>query len=259
MILDKETRTRLRGIFGLNLYEVNIWASLLSQGSATAGQLAEMSGVPRSRTYDILQSLEKRRFIIMQIGKPIKYTAVPPTEVIERVKESVMEEAKKSIKRLDNAKKDPAMQKLAELHKTGIKKIEPTTMTGTIKGRSNFYKHLAMLVRQAKKTVVISTTDDGIVRKAGILNSALKQASKNGVSVKISTPSGKPVGGLEEIAQVFSAKGLSRFAVVDGKEALLMISDDTDVHPSYDSAIWIKSPYIGRSLEAMFHTHIKGA
>jgi len=259
MILDKDTQSRLRGMFGLNLYEVNIWTSLLSQGSATAGQLAEMSEVPRSRTYDILQSLEKRGFIVMQVGKPIKYTAVPPGEVVDRVKKSVVEEAERSAKRLEKAKTDPAMQKLGELFSTGIKKVETTGMTSTIKGRGNMYKHLAMLIKGAKKTVIVSTSDEGIVRKASAMHSIFKQASKKGVSIKVATPSGAATSGIEGIAEVFSASGLSRFAVIDSEQAILMVSDDSDVHPNYDSAIWINSPYVSRSLEAMFNTHAKKA
>jgi len=40
--------------------------------------------VPRSRCYDVLESLEKKGFIISKIGKPLKYIAVPPEEVVER-------------------------------------------------------------------------------------------------------------------------------------------------------------------------------
>jgi len=44
----------------------------------------KISNVPRSRTYDVLESLEKKGFVVMKLGKPIKYIALPPEEVIER-------------------------------------------------------------------------------------------------------------------------------------------------------------------------------
>jgi len=72
MIVDGEFLSRLRKIFDLNLYEVKVWTSLLSRGVSTAGELSSISDVPRSRTYDILESLEKKGFIIMKLGKPNK-------------------------------------------------------------------------------------------------------------------------------------------------------------------------------------------
>jgi len=76
MIVKDEFLSRLRKIFGLNLYEVKVWTALLSRGTSTAGELSNISDVPRSRTYDILESLEKKGFIIMKLGKPIKFVAL---------------------------------------------------------------------------------------------------------------------------------------------------------------------------------------
>ena len=76
MIVKEEFLSRLRKIFGLNLYEVRVWAALLSRGVSTAGELSDISNVPRSRTYDILESLEKKGFVILKLGKPIKFVAL---------------------------------------------------------------------------------------------------------------------------------------------------------------------------------------
>ena len=65
MIVKEEFLSRLRKIFGLNLYEVKVWTALLSRGTSTAGELSNISEVPRSRTYDILESLEKKGFIVV--------------------------------------------------------------------------------------------------------------------------------------------------------------------------------------------------
>ena len=86
MIARDDFLSKLRRYFGLNLYEVKIWTALLSRGVSTAGELSDIANVPRSRSYDVLESLEKKGFIIMKLGKPIKYIAVDPEEVVERVK-----------------------------------------------------------------------------------------------------------------------------------------------------------------------------
>ena len=91
MIVKEEFLSRLRKIFDLNLYEVKVWTALLSRGTSTAGELSNISDVPRSRTYDILESLEKKGFIVMKLGKPIKFVALKPEEVVERVKKNLMQ------------------------------------------------------------------------------------------------------------------------------------------------------------------------
>jgi len=93
MIVKDEFLSRLRKIFDLNLYEVKVWTALLSRGVSTAGELSNISDVPRSRTYDILETLEKKGFIVMKLGKPIKFIALKPAEVIERVKKNLIVEA----------------------------------------------------------------------------------------------------------------------------------------------------------------------
>ena len=110
MIVKDEFLSKLRRYFNLNLYEVKIWTALLSRGVSTAGELSDIANVPRSRSYDVLESLEKKGFVILKIGKPIKYIAVPPTEVVERVKKNMRKDADNSIERLDNLKNTDVLQ-----------------------------------------------------------------------------------------------------------------------------------------------------
>ena len=84
MIAKPELIKQIKSSFKLNIYETKVWLALLSKGIATAGEIAEISNVPRSRTYDVLEGLEKQGFAIMKLGKPVKYIAVSPSVVIER-------------------------------------------------------------------------------------------------------------------------------------------------------------------------------
>src|SRR5512144_2946162 len=115
MIVKDEFLSKLRRYFNLNLYEVKIWTALLSRGVSTAGELSDIANVPRSRSYDILESLEKKGFVVMKLGKPIKYIAVQPAEVVERVKKNMKQEADDSIKRLEDLKKTDVIQELNSL------------------------------------------------------------------------------------------------------------------------------------------------
>ena len=103
MIVQKDFLNKLKD-FGLNSYESKLWVALLSRGVSTAGELSDISSVPRSRAYDVLESLEKKGFIVVKVGKPIKYLAVNPSEVVDRVKKKVVEEADERNKILSELK-----------------------------------------------------------------------------------------------------------------------------------------------------------
>ncbi|MEK6898536.1 MAG: helix-turn-helix domain-containing protein [Nanoarchaeota archaeon] len=257
MIVKEEFLGRLRKIFDLNLYEVKVWASLLSRGVSTAGELSNISDVPRSRTYDVLESLEKRGFIVMKLGKPIKFIALKPEDVVERVKRNLVVNAQEKSKRLEQLKGDDVLNELSSLYTNGVKYIEPADLSGSLKGRQNIHNHLDMMIKGAEKSVSIVTTAEGLSRKMEALMPALEKAKKRGVSVKIAAPitSGN-YKVAKELSKVAEVRGLSkpqgRFTIVDEKQMMFMLLDDKTVHPSYDVAVWLASDYFAQSVAQMF-------
>jgi len=257
MIVKEEFLSRLRKIFDLNLYEVKVWTALLSRGVSTAGELSNISDVPRSRTYDILESLEKKGFIVMKLGKPIKFVALKPEEVIERVKRNLMVNTKEKTKRLEELKGEDVLHELSTLFTTGIKFVEPSDLSGSLRGRNNMYNHLDMLVGGAEKTITIATTADGINRKLEALMPSLEKAKKRGVKVRIAAPinskNEQVAKDLSKVAEVRNMKALNtRFSIIDGHQVMFMLLDDNSVHPSYDVGVWLSTPYFAQSLEQMF-------
>lgn len=257
MIVKDEFLNKLRRFFNLNLYEVRIWTALLSRGVSTAGELSDIGNVPRSRAYDVLESLEKKGFVIMKLGKPIKYVAVEPAEVIERVKKLVAEEAKENVKKLEDLRGTDVLKELEILHKQGIEFIEPSDLSGAIRGRHNIYTHLELMIKNAKKNVTIVTTSKGLLRKIDALKPELERVAKKGVKIRIAAPinreTAKVVKNLGKIAEVKHLEKLNaRFVVVDDKELMFMVMHDDEVHPTYDVGIWINTPYFASALNNMF-------
>ena len=239
--------------FGLNSYEAKIWTALLSRGVSTAGELSDIAGVPRSRSYDILESLEKKGFIIMKIGKPIKYIALPPEEVVERVKKRVSFQAQEQTRVLDQLRGSDILKELNKLHTQGIDTVNPFELTGVVKGRNQIYNHLNTMIKNATKSVVLMTTEEGLMRKHKHLGRVLRKARDKGVSVKILAPlTSKSKGIVREMskfAEVKNTKGHNgRFCVVDSKELAFMLLDDSKVHPSYDMAVWVNTPLFASTL-----------
>ena len=262
MIVKDEFLSKLRRYFSLNLYEVKIWAALLSRGVSTAGELSDIADVPRSRSYDVLESLEKKGFVIMKLGKPIKYVAVPPTEVLERVKKNVKQGADEQIKRLDELKKTDTIEELNTLHSQGIELIEPSDLSGSLKGRHNLYNHLELMLRNAEESVSIMTTSQGFMRKIEGLKPTFEKIKKRGVKIRIAAPITKEtmpsVKDIQGVAEVRNTDAKARFCIIDGKELLFMVLDDSEVHPTYDTAIWVNTPFFASALQGLFDQSWKG-
>lgn len=251
--------SRLRKIFDLNLYEAKVWTALLSRGVSTAGELSNISDVPRSRTYDILESLEKKGFIVMKIGKPIKFVALKPEEVVERVKKNLVIDAQQKSKRLEELKGDEVLSELVNLFSNGVKFVEPSDLSGSLRGRQNMHNHLDMIIRSAEKTITIITTADGLNRKLEALYPSLEKARRRGADIKIGAPitpgnikSARHLSKVSEVKDTTSKSLRGRFAIVDSEQLMFMLTDDSTVHPNYDVAVWISTPFFARVMEQMF-------
>ncbi|MEX2016992.1 MAG: helix-turn-helix domain-containing protein [Candidatus Pacearchaeota archaeon] len=257
MIIKDEFLSRLRKIFDLNLYEVKVWTALLSRGTSTAGELSSISDVPRSRTYDILESLEKKGFIIMKLGKPIKFVALKPEEVVERVKKNLMKNAKERTQRLETLKGDEVLDELTGLFTKGIKFVEPSDLSGSLKGRQNLYNHLDMMVRDAEKSITIVTTAEGLSRKLEVLMPSLEKCKKRGVKMRIAAPIDnnniKVAREFKKVAEVRNMEDMkARFIIIDGNQIMFMLLDDEKFHPNYDIGVWINTEFFAQALEQLF-------
>ncbi len=260
MVVSDNFLKKLRSIFDLNIYEVKIWAALLSKGVSSAGELSEISNVPRSRAYDVLESLEKKGFAIMKLGKPIKYIAVAPEEIVKRVKRGLKNVADERIKNLEEVKSTDVFTELELLFKQGVEHLTPESLSGAFKGRKNVYSYLENIVGNAKKSVVLVTTQEGFLREMNFLQPVLSKLKNNGVKIRIGVPFAdnerskelvKDVKNFADIRNLTEIKG--RFVIVDGKDILFMTHDDKDIHESYDLGVWVNTPYFASAMENMLN------
>jgi sugar-specific transcriptional regulator TrmB len=257
MIVSNDFIKKLKD-FGLNSYEAKLWTALLSRGISSAGELSDIANVPRSRTYDVLESLEKKGFIISKIGKPIKYLAIPPAEVIERVKKRITEESATHIKTIEDLKASDVLDELSLLHTQGVDMVDSTDITGSFKGRGNLYDHIDLMIRSAEKEIVLCTTEKGLIRKIDYFKKAFAKAAKRGVKIQICAPITKEhkkiLTDLKGIAEVKHAKDLrARFMVVDNESLVFMLLDDESVHPSYDVGVWVNTQLFSNAIGSLFN------
>ena len=256
MIVETRLLNKLKE-FGLNSYEAKIWTALLSRGVSSAGELSDISNVPRSRAYDVLESLEKKGFIVMKLGKPIKYIAVKPQEVLERVKQKVKDDAEKQAKVIDDLKDNEVLQELESLYTHGVDVIEPTDLSGAMRDRTNFYNNLNSMINSAQERVVFMTTGKGLVRKADSLKRSLERAKKRGVKIQVAAAvtkeNKKAVEYFKSLGEFKSVPSIrARFCIVDEKQVAFSLLDDDKAVPAYDVGVWVNTEFFAGALQNMF-------
>lgn len=64
--------------FNLSTYEAKAYITLNSIISGTAVEISRESDIPRSKVYDVLKNLKKKKFIEIKEGKPLTYEVIPP-------------------------------------------------------------------------------------------------------------------------------------------------------------------------------------
>ena len=262
MVVSSRTLDSLKTI-GLNKYERNLWAALLSMGASTAGELSDISNVPRSRCYDVLESLSDRGFVILQPGKPMKYLAVNPREALERAKKKISEEAVELSDKIDRLSKSDAVKELERLHKDSIKTIKLEDLTGALKGRYAMLQQFETMFKKAKKTIKLVMTEDTMKEIIDNHATLLRKAADAGVKIQVAMPvtkqNGESVKELMKYAQIKDVSDvehiermLGRFCSVDGSEFIMGLTDDK-THPTQDVAFWTQSQHAASQVfEPMF-------
>lgn len=81
--MDKESVRETLQAAGFTQYEADVYLTLVEQGSASATEVAEASGVPKSRVYDTLRDLESDGLIETYKQDSLRARALDPQSVIE--------------------------------------------------------------------------------------------------------------------------------------------------------------------------------
>ena len=256
MVQEKQFLMDLKKYFRLNIYEVKIWTALLSRGIASAGELADISKVPRSRCYDVLESLEKKGFIIMKIGKPIKYLAVSPEVILGRVKRNIQDEANQLEIQFESIKDTSEFKELDLLHKTGVQHVDISSISKSIVGRSDINKFIKEMISKSKSSVSFISTSEYMERSVKILKGLVPIFAKKGIKVVFYAPANKNLLRKLQYVEHVEHNPNTSFVCIDKKEMLFMVSNQS-VAPDYEVAIWINSPFFVNAVNVLFEGSLK--
>ncbi len=252
MLVKQDLINKIKDYFDLNAYETKIWLALISKGIASAGEVASISRVPRSRAYDVLETLEKKGFAIVKLGKPINYIGVKPKIILEKLKNNVKKNAEEKIDNLLKIKDTDEFSKLEELYRGGINPVKREDISAALKGKSNISNYLREILQNAKKEVIICTNAEEIKLKTKLFQQTFDVLKKGNIKVKFALS-----GHDDLITQIENKFGMkikkvsidAKFFIIDRKEILFYLSKDAD---NEDIAIWVNSEFFTQAFASLF-------
>ena len=257
MLIKQDLINKIKDYFDLNVYETKVWLALISKGIASAGEIASLSQVPRSRAYDVLESLEKKGFAIIKIGKPVKYLGIKPKMILERLKNKVKKDAEEKIVNLLKIKETEEFTKLEKLYKGGINPVKREDLSVALKGKSAISNFLREIIREANKEVIICTNAEEIKLKARLFRQTFELLKKSNIKIKIALSGSDSL--IKEIEKIFAIKIKkinfdAKFFINDRKEILFYLSrEESEENP----AIWLNSEFFAQAFAALFEKAIE--
>jgi sugar-specific transcriptional regulator TrmB len=244
---------------GLSEQQARAYLGLLDLGNATVTELAKASRVPRSKLYDVLETLNQRGLLVALPGSPLRYKPNPITALYD----ARLEE----IKAQQQALRDAVAGLAIELRPTGNGAAEPdaSDFVEHTKGRPNFLTALRKMVDTTRETLFINgsnLTMARLSRSRQALDDLRKLATRADVRMLLPAASQLQVDGrrigAEPVAPFTrqlegSVPGCSIY-VRDREQVLIARFMPDDVHPTRgdDKILVINDVSVAASLAQLF-------
>ena len=80
-----ETMIQIMKKYDFSEMETRVYTTLLEKGNLTGYEVSKISGVPRSKVYNILEKLLKKNLIVVNKSEPKLYHAISANEFLEKL------------------------------------------------------------------------------------------------------------------------------------------------------------------------------
>ncbi|MFQ6126658.1 MAG: TrmB family transcriptional regulator [Candidatus Heimdallarchaeota archaeon] len=221
-------------MLGLSTYEASTFYTLITRSELTAADLCSLTGIPDSKIYHTLNTLEQRGMIAVQKGRPNRFKALKPDEAMANLKHGLIEEHRRKLRMLE-----ALTTKLLTLYES-IEGREEVELAYIIRGIRGILYKMNNLIRQARRSLLIFVSDMEMWR--GIEPSIVEAA---GQGVKIYLGITKNI----EQTPIFDRLGTVKW--IDCLCGLLVVDDQTllditEWRPNGAMAILTQEPNIIR-------------
>ncbi|MDG6222347.1 MAG: helix-turn-helix domain-containing protein [Candidatus Bathyarchaeota archaeon] len=219
---------------GLTEYETRAFLILLERGVMTASEVSEHGGIPYSKVYETLNSLERKGWVEVEKGRPSRYFPKAPSEALE-AERLRLEGMMSGWKHVVLGELQPLYEKRELLEKPDI---------WILRGEFSVMAKLQEMLEVVKSELLIAVPPfaknfvDASV-------STLGKVRSSGVNVKVMVAGNWTEKELQQLGDARVRDNLfGGGVIVDGKEALLFLGE-ADKKRSYAGLLVIWSNHIG--------------
>ena len=214
MSVSDKTKKSLENI-GLTSYEIRSYTTLLKEGEINASEISEKSGVPYSKIYEVLGTLEEKGWIGSDDSRPTKYFAKSPTTALETTKQSAENEFLKN--------RSVILTELTSLYEKSGTSEKPDIWV--ISGAMNIVAKIMELVENCRSEVLIAIPQAGeeIVKQS---LPKLRQLNEKGVKITILTSDKidkESVKSISRIAKIKIKSGLFGGGIISDKRYVVIL------------------------------------
>jgi len=212
--ISDKTKKSLEKI-GLTSYEIRSYTTLIKDGESNASEISQNSGVPYSKIYEILGTLEEKGWIGSDDSRPTKYFAKSPTTALETTKQSAENEFLKN--------QSVILTELTSLYEKSGTSEKPDIWV--ISGAMNIVAKIMELVENCRSEVLIAIPQAGeeIVKQA---LPKLRQLNEKGVKITILTSDKldkESVKAISRIAKIKIKSGLFGGGIISDKRYVVIL------------------------------------
>ena len=214
MSISDKTKKSLEKI-GLTSYEIKSYGTLLKEGEITASEISEKSGVPYSKIYEVLSTLEEKGWLGSDNSRPTKYFAKSPTTALDTTQQNAENEFLKN--------KSVILTELTSVYEKSGTSEKPDIWV--ISGAMNIVAKIMELVENCRSEVLIAIPQAGeeIVKQA---LPKLRQLNEKGVKITILTSDKldkESVKAISRIAKIKIKSGLFGGGIISDKRYVVIL------------------------------------
>ena len=241
---EQDILTTLQKI-GLTYYGAKAYYTLIENGMSNPKTIAEKSGIPRTKIYDVLNKLEKDKWITIEKTRPANVKARYPREVIEERKV------------MFNSKLDEICNELTVIHDNIAENEIP--LIKIIQSPEKIIQITEKLIKNSKNKIILIGSLY-LNYGAGLLKKELSKAKHRGVNVRLISDKvhNNIINTADYLGEVADIKMghpyFMKTMVIDNKENLFMMAHIENGVPKIDSVtvIWITSPFLASYISSLF-------
>ena len=231
MSISDKTRKSLDKI-GLTSYEIRTFTALLKAGEITASELSQKSGVPYSKIYEVLGTLEEKGWVGSDDSRPTKYFAKSPATALDTTKQKKEQDFKEN--------QNIILNELIPLYEKSGTSERPDiwVLSGTV----NIASKVLEMVELCKNEVLIAIpkASEDLVKQA---LPKLRLLHDKGVNVTILTSDNldkESLKAITRVAKVKVKKGLFGGGIISDKRyVVILLGPEVSDSTSADMvAIW---------------------